>query len=134
MDMVVYEDIAGGLIVLTILFSVIVSGHESGDCLFNPKPVTHLLALVIASIVGFVGNEAVAIFRIRVSKEISSAALIADGYNARVDGWTSLAVLVGAVGVWMGYPIVDPMVWIPNTWMRFGTRQVTWKKYEKYER
>ena len=134
MDMVMYEDIDGVLIVLTILFSAIVSGHESVDCLFNPKPVTHLLALVIASIVGFVGNEAVAIFRIRVSKEISSAALIADGYHARVDGWTSLAVLVGAVGVWMGYPIVDPMVWIPNTWMRFGTRQVTWKEYEKYQR
>jgi cation diffusion facilitator family transporter len=104
------EDIAGVLIVLTILFSAIVAGYESIDRLFNPKPVTHLLALVIASIVGFAGNEAVAIFRIRVGKEISSAALIADGYHARVDGWTSLAVLAGAAGVWMGYPIVDPLV------------------------
>jgi cation diffusion facilitator family transporter len=61
-------------------------------------------------LVGFIGNEAVAIFRIRVGKEIDSAALLADGYHARVDGLTSLAVLVGAVGVWLGYPLADPIV------------------------
>ncbi|AKB19300.1 Cobalt-zinc-cadmium resistance protein [Methanosarcina sp. WWM596] len=43
----------------------------------------------------------------KVGKEIGSAALIADGYYARVDGFTSLAVLVGAAGVWFGYPIID---------------------------
>ena len=59
-------------------------------------------AVIAASIIGFLGNEAVAIFRIRVGQEINSAALIADGYHARVDGWTSLAVLFGAVGVWLG--------------------------------
>ena len=114
------EDIAGVLIVLTIFFSAIVAGYESVDRLFNSKPVTHLLALVIASIAGFVGNEAVAIFRIRVGKEISSAALIADGYHARVDGWTSLAVLAGAAGMWMGYPIVDPLVGLGITMAILG--------------
>src|SRR5207248_5911970 len=59
---------------------------------------------------GFLGNEAVALFRIKVGKEMGSAALIADGYHARTDGWTSLAVLVGAVGAWCGYPIIDPIV------------------------
>jgi cation diffusion facilitator family transporter len=62
-----------------------------------------------ASVVGFIGNEGVALFRIRVGKEIGSAALIADGRHARIDGWTSLAVLVGAIGVWLGYPIADPV-------------------------
>ncbi|MDQ7850915.1 MAG: cation diffusion facilitator family transporter [Armatimonadota bacterium] len=60
-----------------------------------------------ASVIGFLGNEGVAIFRIRVGREIGSAALVADGYHARVDGWTSLAVLAGAVGVWLGYPLAD---------------------------
>jgi cation diffusion facilitator family transporter len=41
---------------------------------------------------------------------IASAALVADGYHARTDGWTSLAVLAGAVGVWLGYPLADPIV------------------------
>ena len=65
---------------------------------------------MLASIVGFVGNEIVAIFRIRVGRQIGSAALVADGYHARVDGWTSLAVLLGAIGVWAGYPLADPIV------------------------
>ncbi len=104
------EDLAGVLIVLTILFSAIVAGYQSVDRLLHPKEVTHLGALIAASIFGFIGNEAVAIFRIKVGKEISSAALIADGYHARVDGWTSLAVLFGALGVWLGYPIADPLV------------------------
>ncbi|MBI4688882.1 MAG: cation transporter [Nitrospirae bacterium] len=66
--------------------------------------------VIIASIIGFLGNESVAVFRIRVGKEIGSAALIADGQHARVDGLTSLAVLFGAVGVWLGYPLADPIV------------------------
>ena len=41
-------------------------------------------------LIGFLGNEAVGVFRIRIGREINSAALIADGYHARVDGWTSL--------------------------------------------
>ena len=62
------------------------------------------------SIIGFIGNEAVAVFRIRVGKEIGSAVLVADGYHARTDGWTSLAVLAGAIGVHFGYPQADPII------------------------
>ena len=72
--------------------------------------VEHLWAVGIASIVGFAGNELVAIFRIRVGKQINSAALVADGYHARVDGLTSLGVLLSAVGVWLGYPLTDPII------------------------
>jgi cation diffusion facilitator family transporter len=104
------EDLAGVAIVLTILASAIIAGYESVQRLLHPQDISHLWAVIGASIVGFLGNEAVAIFRIRVGREISSAALIADGYHARIDGWTSLAVLFGAVGVWLGYPLADPIV------------------------
>lgn len=106
------EDLAGVAIVLTILFSAIVVGYESINRFLHPQRVTYLWAVIIASIVGFLGNEAVAQFRIKVGKEIGSAALIADGHHARVDGLTSLAVLFGAVGVWLGYPLADPVVGI----------------------
>jgi cation diffusion facilitator family transporter len=104
------EDLAGVAIVLIILFSAIVAGYESIDRLFHPRTIVYLWAVIIASVIGFLGNEAVAMFRIKVGKEIGSAALIADGYHARVDGLTSLAVLFGAVGVWLGYPLADPIV------------------------
>jgi cation diffusion facilitator family transporter len=97
-------------VVLIILFSAIVAGYEAIDRLFHPQVVTHLWAIVAASIIGFLGNEIVAVFRIRVGKKINSAALIADGYHARTDGWTSLAVLFGAVGVWFGFPLADPLI------------------------
>lgn len=104
------EDFAGILIILTILASALVAGYESITRLIHPQSVGFLGAVMVASVVGFVGNEAVAVFRIRVGKQIGSAALIADGYHARVDGWTSLAVFVGALGVWAGYPLADPLV------------------------
>ena len=104
------EDLAGIAIVLTILVSAGAAAYEAIDRLMHPRPVTHLAAIIAASIVGFAGNELVALFRIRVGKEIGSAALIADGYHARTDGWTSLAVLIGAVGVYYGYPKADPIV------------------------
>jgi len=104
------EDLAGVAIVLTILGSAAFAAYESIDRIFNPRDISNLWAVAAAAVVGFVGNEAVAQFRIRVGKEIGSAALVADGYHARVDGLTSLAVLAGAIGVWLGFPLADPIV------------------------
>lgn len=104
------EDLAGVAIVVTILASALAAGYEAVSRVLHPQPVRMLGAVVLASVVGFLGNEAVAMFRIRVGRQIGSAALVADGYHARVDGWTSLAVLVAALGVWAGYPVADPMV------------------------
>lgn len=104
------EDLAGVAIVLMILLSAAVAGYESISRFFHPQEIRNLWMVVAASIIGSVGNEAVAVFRIRVGREISSAALIADGYHARIDGLTSLAVLIGAVGVWLGFPLADPLV------------------------
>src|SRR3972149_3263020 len=104
------EDWAGVVIVLIILFSAIAAGYEAIERIIHPRKVEYLWAIIAASIIGFLGNEAVAIFRIKVGKEIGSAALIADGHHARVDGWTSLAVLFGALGIWLGYPLADPIV------------------------
>lgn len=102
------EDLAGVAIVL----SAIGAGYVSIHRLVHPQPVDHLWAVMTAAIIGFLGNEAVAVFRIKVGHEIDSAALVADGYHARVDGLASLAVLGGALGVWAGYPLLDPLIGI----------------------
>ncbi len=104
------EDFAGVVIVLIILFSALVAGYETVQRFLHPQPIGYLWAVALASIIGFIGNEAVAVFRIKVGKEIASAALVADGYHARTDGLTSLAVLFSAIGVWLGYPLADPLV------------------------
>lgn len=72
--------------------------------------MTHLWAVAFAAIVGFLRNELVARYRIRVGRRIGSAALVADGLHARTDGFTSLAVLLGAGGVALGWRQVDPII------------------------
>ena len=109
------EDIAGVIIVVLIFFSACVAGYEAVQKLLDPQPVTHLWWVVAAALIGFAGNEAVAVFRIRVGKEIGSAALIADGQHSRIDGFTSLAVLGGAIGVAIGLPILDPLIGLAIT-------------------
>jgi cation diffusion facilitator family transporter len=109
------EDLAGVCIVLVILSSAILAGYESVQRFFEPRTVRHLWAVAAASVVGLLGNEAVARYRIKVGREIDSAALVADGQHARVDGLTSLSVLVGSIGVWFGYPVADPIVGLAIT-------------------
>lgn len=104
------EDLAGAIIVLIILASAIVAGYTAIERLLNPRPIAMLGWVAAAAVIGFLGNEAVAVFRIRVGRQMNSAALIADGYHARTDGLTSLAVLAGAIGVWLGFPLADPIV------------------------
>ncbi len=104
------EDLAGLLIVVSILATGIFAAYESIRRLGDPPEIEYIWVVAVAAIVGFLGNEAVALFRMKIGREIGSAALVADGHHARVDGLTSLAVLFGAIGVWLGYPLADPIV------------------------
>lgn len=104
------EDLAGIVIVLMIALSSILVAWESISRLIHPQRATDLVAVAGAAIVGFAGNEVVARYRMRVGRKIGSAALVADGLHARADGYTSLAVLLGAGGVGLGWTWADPAV------------------------
>ena len=126
------EDIAGLAIVLMITLSAVVAGWESVRKLMNPEPLQYIGWVIAASIIGFLGNEAVAVYRIRVGGRIGSAALVADGQHARVDGLTSLAVLFGALGVLAGFPLADPIVGLLITLaiivvLRDAVREIWWR-------
>jgi cation diffusion facilitator family transporter len=104
------EDLAGVAIVLVIAASSVLAGYEAAIRLAHPHRVSNLLAVGLAALVGFTGNEFVARYRIRVGRKIGSAALVADGLHARTDGFTSLAVLLGVAGVAAGWNWADPVV------------------------
>ncbi len=93
-----------------ITASAAIAAIESIRRLIHPVAITHLGWVAAAGLVGFIGNELVAVYRIRVGRQIGSAALVADGLHARTDGFTSLAVLLGAGGVAMGFPLADPII------------------------
>ncbi len=104
------EDLAGLFVVAMITMSAIIAGYEAIVRLIHPQQIEHVGWVALAGLVGFIGNEWVALYRIRVGHRIGSAALIADGLHARTDGFTSLAVLCSAGGVALGFPLADPIV------------------------
>ena len=104
------EDLAGLFIVVMIAFSAVLVGWESIQRLFDPAEISDLWLVGLAGVIGFVGNEAVAVYRIRVGNDIGSQALVADGLHARTDGITSIAVVLAAVGVAAGFPLADPII------------------------
>lgn len=104
------EDLAGLFIIAVVAASAVVAAWQSIERFFNPRPLDDLWWVAVAGVIGFIGNEAVAIYRIRVGQQIGSAALVADGVHARIDGFTSLAVVLGAFGVMAGFPLADPIV------------------------
>lgn len=104
------EDLVGVFIGLVIALSAVLIVWESLRALASPRDLTHLGWVLAAGLVGALGNELVARYRIRVGRRISSAALIAEGQHARTDALTSIAVVVGAIGAWLGYPQADAVV------------------------
>jgi cation diffusion facilitator family transporter len=104
------EDLAGLFVVAMITLSAVFAAYEAIRRLIHPQEVTHLWAVAAAGVIGFLGNELVARYRIRVGRQIGSAALVADGLHARTDGFTSLAVLLGAGGAALGWWWADPIV------------------------
>ena len=118
------EDLAGLFVVTVIAVSALVAAWQAVQRLIEPRPLSHLGLVAVAGVVGFLGNELVAIYRIRVGTRIGSAALRADGLHARVDGLTSLAVVLGAAGVVAGFPAADPIVGLVISVVIFGVLAV----------
>jgi len=104
------EDLAGLIIVLAILGSSFLAAYESVQKWLHQTAPTHLWLGMVAALVGLVGNELVAVYKIREGKAIGSAALMADGLHSRVDGLTSLAAFLGLLGVYLGFSWADPVM------------------------
>lgn len=104
------EDMAGLFVLLAMTASALLAAYESVDRLIHPRPLHHLWWIAAAGLIGFIGNELVGAYRIRVGRQTGSGALVADGLHARTDGLTSLAVLLGVAGVAAGWPPADPLI------------------------
>jgi cation diffusion facilitator family transporter len=118
---------AGYFVVATIFFSACVAAIQAIDRLINPEDIEHLLALGIAGVIGFAGNEVAAIVRLRAGHRLESPALVADGYHARTDGLVSLAVVASAIVVALGLQVADPLIGLTISAVIL---RITWQSWQ----
>jgi cation diffusion facilitator family transporter len=103
------EDLAGLFVLLLIAASAVTSGVTSVEHLLHGQRPSHLAAALSVALFGFVGNEAVARYKIVAGRRLGSVSLTADGRHSRVDGFASLAAAAGVLGTWLGAPVLDPV-------------------------
>ncbi|MEO7019520.1 MAG: cation diffusion facilitator family transporter [Ktedonobacteraceae bacterium] len=106
------EDLAGIFIVLVIIASAVAGAVESILKLTSGNVPTQIYLSMVAAAIGCIGNEVLAQYKINVGQRINSVALVADGQHSRIDGFTSLAALLGLLGVKLGWPLADPLAGI----------------------
>ena len=117
---------AGYAVVFAILVSACVAAGLAVNRLLNPEPIEHLLALAMAGLVGFAGNEAAALMRLRAGRALDSPALVADGRHARADAIVRLAVVISALVVALGANVADPIIGLMITIMIL---RITWQSW-----
>jgi cation diffusion facilitator family transporter len=120
------ERIAGLAVVLAIFVSACVAAYAAVQRLVDPQELSHLWALALAGVAGFVGNELAAQVRLRAGRRLASPALIADGNHARADGFVSLGVVASAAAVGMGFEIADPII---GLFISFVILRITWESW-----
>jgi len=118
---------AGLAVVLAIFASACVALVQTVLRFIHPHSLSHLWWLAGAGLIGFIGNEIAAQVRLRAGKRLNSAALVADGNHARIDGFVSLGVLLSAGVVAAGLPIADPIIGLVITLVIL---RITWQSWQ----
>ncbi|MEP7091085.1 MAG: cation diffusion facilitator family transporter, partial [Nocardioidaceae bacterium] len=101
---------SGYFVVFVIFASALLALQQVIERFLQPSTPTHLVALLLAGVVGVIGNEIAAVIRWRAGRRLESAALIADGRHARADGYVSAGIVVSTVFIAVGLPIADPII------------------------
>ena len=120
------EKLAGLAVVLAIFVSACVAFYETVMRFFHPQHLTHLWVLAAAGLIGFVGNELAAQVRLGAGRRLASAALVADGNHARIDGFVSLGVVASAGVVALGVQVADPIIGVAIT---LTILKITWDSF-----
>jgi cation diffusion facilitator family transporter len=103
------EDLAGLGVALVIWGSAVFAGVESYFKLVGNATTTHLGIGMAGAVLGIVGNQVVARYKLIVGRRIQSATLVADARHSWLDALSSFGALVGLALVALGYRWGDPI-------------------------
>jgi len=120
------ERLAGLAVVLAIFISACVALYVTIMRFIHPQQLTHLPVLAAAGVIGFAGNELAARVRLAAGKRLASAAMIADGKHAKIDGFVSLGVVASAALVALGAQVADPIIGLAITVIIL---RITWQSW-----
>ena len=120
------ERFAGLAVVFAIFVSACVALYATVLRFIHPQHLTHLWALAAAGVIGFAGNEIAAQVRLGAGRRLASAAMIADGKHARIDGFVSLGVVASAILVALGAQVADPIIGLAITLIIL---RITWESW-----
>lgn len=121
------ERVSGYVVVAVILGSALVALVEVLDRLLHPQTPENLGALLVAGVVGVIGNEIAAVIRWRAGRRLDSPALVADGNHARTDGYVSAGIVLSCVFIALGLPIADPIIGLVITALIFHATWESWR-------
>jgi cation diffusion facilitator family transporter len=109
------EDLAGVGIAVVIWASAAFAGFESVRKLIEHGHTTNVGLGIAGAVLGIIGNQVVARYKMRVGKRINSATLIADARHSWLDALSSAGALVGLIAVGLGQSWGDPVAGIAVT-------------------
>ena len=109
------EDLAGIGIAVVIWASAVFAGYESVRKLVEHGSTAHVGAGIAGAVLGIIGNQVVARYKLRTGKRIGSATLVADARHSWLDALSSAGALAGLVAVAAGQRWGDPVAGIAVT-------------------
>jgi len=104
-----YETMASLGILMFMLLVLSEVARNAIDHLRAPRIPSAIPVGMITMIATLVVNVLVVRYESRAGRRLRSEVLGADAKHTRSDVWTTIAVLAALVGVWLGYPILDPL-------------------------
>jgi cation diffusion facilitator family transporter len=109
------EDLAGIGIAVVIWVSAAFAGYESIRKLVDHGATSHVTLGIAGAILGIIGNQVVARYKLVVGRRIRSATLVADARHSWLDALSSAGALVGLIAVALGFRLGDPIAGLAVT-------------------
>lgn len=109
------EDLAGVGIAVVIWSSAAFAGFESVHKLLEHGRTSYVWAGIAGAVLGIVGNQVVARYKLVAGKRINSATLIADARHSWLDALSSAGALAGLLAVALGQSWGDPVAGLAVT-------------------